>query len=130
VTERIGYKEARKLLAKPAKKQSKFRNKPFWEGGIYWHSRREYERWLFLQARERAREISELRRQVRFDLHVNGIKIGRYNADFSYKLDGQLVIEDVKAAHRAGQRSATATALYQRSRRHLKAEYGIDIVEV
>ena len=130
MTERIGYKEARKLLANPPKKQSKFKNKPFWEGGIYWHSRREYERWLFLQARERAGEISELRRQVPFDLHANGVKVGRYNADFSYKLDERLVIEDVKAKRRAGQKSATATALYQRSKRHLRAEYGIDIVEV
>lgn len=130
VTERISYKEARKLLSKAAKKPSKYRNNSFWQNGIFWHSKKEYEHWLALLDRERIGEISELKRQVPFDLHANGVKVGRYNADFSYKCEGCLVIEDVKAARRTGQRSATATALYQRSKRHLRAEYGIDIVEV
>ena len=127
--ERISYKDARGLLG--TRKSSKFKNKAFWQDGIYWHSKREYTRWQLLLTRQQRGEISELRRQVPFDLHANGIKVGRYNADFTYKLDGQLVVEDVKAKRRAGQkRSATATALYQRSKRHLKAEHGLDITEV
>ena len=128
--ERINYKEARALLG-PRKNNSKFRNKLFWLDNVYWHSKREYMRWQLLLTRQQKGEISELRRQVPFDLHANGTKVGRYNADFTYKLDGQLIVEDVKAKKRPDQkRSATATALYQRSKRHLKAEYGIDITEV
>ena len=130
MTERISYREARKLLAKPPKKPSKYRNASFWQDGVFWHSKKEYQHWLILLARERAGEISELKRQVPFDLHANGVKVGRYNADFSFQCDGHLVVQDVKAARRTGKRSATTTALYQRSKRHLRAEYGIDIVEV
>lgn len=128
--ERIGYKEARALLRGPPKK-SKFRNHSFYSDGIYWHSKREYKRWLELLCLEKGGEISELRRQVAFDLHTNGIKIGTYRADYVYRdKSGALVVEDVKSERKRGQsRSATATALYQRSKRHLRAEYGLDITE-
>jgi hypothetical protein len=126
----ISYKDARSLLT-PRKKSPKFKNKAFWQDGIYWHSKREYARWLLLLKLQEAGEISELRRQVPFDLHAGETKIATYHADFVYKVQGQPVIEDVKAKRRPNQRrSATATALYQRSKRHLKAEYGLDIIEV
>ena len=42
--------------------------------------------------------ISDLETQPVFPLLVNGIKIGRYTADFKYKnQDGEVVIEDVKS---------------------------------
>jgi hypothetical protein len=127
----ITYKDARALLA-PRKKSPKFKNKAFWQDGIYWHSKREYRRWLQLLDMKDKGEISSLRRQHAFDLHVNGIKIGRYCADFTYESsEGQFVVEDVKARRGPNQsRSATATAIYQRSKRHLKAEYGLDITEI
>jgi len=126
--DRINYKEARKLLAKP--KISKYRAKITEVTGIKFSSRREAERWIALRHLEDAGEISDLRRQVCFNLHVNGIKIGRYFADFVYmNKSGEKIVEDVKAARGKGQkRSATETALYRRSAAHLKAEYGIDIV--
>ena len=131
VNEIINYKDARLLLTRFQKKQPKYRNKSGWRDGVYWHSKREYARWLDLCRLQDAGEISSLKRQVSFDLHANGIKVGTYRADFTYHLKNQLVVEDVKAKKRAGQkRSATATGLYQRSKRHLKAEYGLDIVEV
>lgn len=131
MNEIINYKDVRSLLALPRKRQSKYKNKAGWLDGVYWHSKREYARWLELCRLQDAGEIFGLRRQVPFDLHVNGVKIGTYHADFTYHLKNQHVVEDVKAKKRAGQtRSATATGLYQRSKRHLKAEYGLDIVEV
>jgi Protein of unknown function (DUF1064) len=130
--ERLTYKQARQLLAKAPKKPSKYKNVRFWQDGIFWHSRREYERWLLLVYMQQAGEIARLERQVCFDLHVNGTKVGRYYADFTYyDSAGKFHVEDVKAKPRAGQKhSATATAVYQRSKRHLKAEYGLDICEV
>jgi len=133
MTELIKYIDARKLLDSELTKprRSKFRNKPFWEEGIYWHSKRERRRWLELKLLQKSGEISELRRQVVFPLHVNGVRVATYRADHVYRdKSGQLIVEDVKAAKRRGQRrSATATPAYQRSKRHLKAEYGIDVTE-
>jgi len=98
--------------------------------GVRWHSKKEYARWLVLLKMEKAGEISDLRRQVSFPLHVNGIKVATYNADFVYFVKGVVVIEDVKATKRPGQKlSATSTATYRRNKKHLKAEYGLDILE-
>lgn len=132
MTELIKYIEFRKLLeAGPRTRQPKFRNKAFWADGIYWHSKREHRRWLELKLLEKSGEIFELRRQVAFPLHVNGVRIATYRADHVYRTkSGQVVVEDVKAAKRPGQKnSATATPAYRRSKRHLKAEYGIDVTE-
>lgn len=51
-----------------------------------------------LKLMERAGEIADLRLQVAYDLNVNGIKIGKYIADFVYIVwhTGQEVIEDAK----------------------------------
>jgi len=132
MTELIKSAEFRKLVEGGTRtRQPKFRNKAFWADGIYWHSKRERHRWLELKLLEKSGEISELRRQVAFPLHAGGVRIGTYRADHVYRTkSGQLIVEDVKAAKRAGQKmSATATPAYRRSKRHLKAEYGIDIME-
>jgi hypothetical protein len=129
LTERISYKEARKLLKAPKKKRAKYNNIRFYADGHYWHSRREYERWLLLTARQRAGEISGLKRQVPFPLTVRDTDIGTYKADFVYIERGQLVAEDVKAKRRRGRRrSVTETAEFRRTVKHIKAQYGIDIV--
>ena len=132
MTNRISYKEARKLLASPVKRRAKYRNVQFDKDGCHWHSKKEYVRWLLLSQMQQAGEISDLKRQVPFCLHANGVKVATYNADFVYRdSSGRLIVEDVKAQRRAGQRrSVTATATYQRNKRHLKAEYGLDIIEI
>ena len=45
----------------------------------------------------RAREISDLEVHPKFDLMVNGVKIGRYTADFRYKKGSDVIVEDVKS---------------------------------
>jgi hypothetical protein len=60
-------------------------------------SRRECERWISLRALERAGEISDLKRQVRFPLEVFGKLICTYVADFTYRdKAGAFVVEDSK----------------------------------
>lgn len=66
------------------------------EKPVYFPSTGEYRRWRDLRLLERAGEISDLERQVRFDLDVNGVHIGRYTADFGYTRNGERVIEDFK----------------------------------
>jgi hypothetical protein len=77
--------------------------------GIVFDSRGELMRWHQLQLLARAGEITELRRQVKFPLLVNGEPIliksagfpnGRevkFTADFVYKENGQEIVEDYKA---------------------------------
>lgn len=57
----------------------------------------ERDRWASLRLMERAGEIQSLRRQVRFPLSgADGTRVCDYIADFVYRRDGVVVIEDVK----------------------------------
>jgi hypothetical protein len=84
-------------------------------------SKREYDRWCQLRVCERAGPISNLRRQVRYPLVVNGVKIATYAADMVYEQGGATVVEDVKAIR---------TQAYILKRKLMRALYGIDIKEV
>ena len=77
-----------------------------------------------LRIRELAGDITELRLQPRFDLVVNGLKITRYTADFSFRdRDGELHVQDVKS-------KPTRTRDYVMRRKLMKAIFGIDVEEV
>lgn len=63
----------------------------------------EARRWAELLLKVNARLISDLRRQVRFDLMAHradgvGVKVGQYIADYVYTRDGEEVREDFKGA--------------------------------
>jgi hypothetical protein len=97
--ERIAAKEAARVIAELSGKPNKYRNKPTEVDGIRFQSRLEARWWLVLRDRERCGEISELKRQVPYDLQVNGHKICRYVADYRW-LDktGTPHIADAKGA--------------------------------
>lgn len=77
--------------------RSKYRNvKTASSDGIVHASNLEAERWMVLKELQRLREISCLRRQVRYALRVNGHLVCRCVADFIYRCRGKLVIEDTK----------------------------------
>lgn len=87
------------------KKANKYRAKPTEVDGIAFHSKKESKRYLQLKLLERADRIRELELQPRYELVVNGVKIGRYTGDFRYLelMDGEwkLIIEDSKGYSRA-----------------------------
>lgn len=88
-------------------------------------SKLEFQRWRELKLLERAGVITELKRQVRI-LLIPQSKYGReiaYVADFSYREDEKLVIEDTKS-------EATKTPLYRLKKRLVAEKYGIEIKEV
>jgi len=89
--------------------------------GITFDSKREAKRWVELQLLSRAGHITNLLRQVKFPIVVNGHPIGLYIADFTYLKDGQRVVEDSKGLR---------TDLYRWKRKLVKAVLGVDIVEV
>ena len=88
-------------------------------------SRLEYYRWCELLILEKAKKITDLKRQVKFVL-IDKSKYGReisYVADFTYLQGEKLVVEDTKS-------TATKTRLYALKKRLLAERYGIIIKEV
>lgn len=94
-------------------------------GGIVFDSMAEAKRYVLLQDMERAGMISRLTLQPRYQLIVEGHLIGHYVGDFEYlNKTGQLVVEDVKSVF------TRKDPLYRRNRKHMMAQYGIDVTEV
>lgn len=119
--------------------RNKYRNKKIQVNGETFDSMKELRRWRDLKLLEKAGEITELRRQVPFELLPNqrepdkigprgGRKPGRiierkavYVADFVYRdRDGQEVIEDCKGMR---------TKEYILKRKLLLFRFGIRILE-
>lgn len=102
----------------PPAKRPKYRNQPVTVGGARFDSKREAARWQELQLLARAGAITELQRQVRYPLTVNGVTIGTYTADFVYQEDGQTVVEDTKGV---------ITREFRRTAKLMRAIHGIAI---
>lgn len=77
---------------------SKYHAKKTVVDGMTFDSRHEADRWVELKILQRAGVISQLKRQVRFDLvpPLSGERGVSYYADFTYLQNGKLVVEDAK----------------------------------
>lgn len=100
---------------------NKYRNRHTRIDGIRFDSQAEARRYVELKALATAGRIENLERQETFDLLVNDKKIGQYKADFSYEIDGQRIVEDVKGMK---------TPVYRLKKKHVEAQYDIKISEV
>lgn len=100
---------------------SKYRNERVMVDGLLFDSKREARRWGELQLLEKVGEIQHLRRQVRYDLTVKGVRVGQYVADFVYTKHNRTVVEDAKGVR---------TQVYRLKRKLMQAIYDVDIVEV
>lgn len=109
------------LVAK--QKQSKYRNVPTEVDGIRFDSKAEAEHYAKLRLMQLSGEIYDLQLQPSFRLEVNGLLICRYVADFSYRDQYGLNVEDVKSP-------ATITPIYRVKKKLMQALYGIEIYEV
>lgn len=91
--------------------------------GIEFDSKAEARRYGELRLLERAGRIKNLERQVRYDLEVNGVKIGFYKADFRYwdQASSQQVVEDVKGMR---------TPVFAIKAKLMKALHRVDIIEI
>lgn len=83
-------------------------------------SKMEYQRYLTLKLMQRAGEISDLQRQVRYNLVAGGIEICTYVADFVYKKQDSVVVEDAKGFK---------TPEYRLKKRLMRDILGIEILE-
>ena len=93
-------------------------------GSRIYDSKKEATRAQELSLMIRAKVISELECQVKYPLEVSGVKIGDYVADFVYTEKGKTIVEDVKSPMTA------KLPLYRWKKKHMKAQYNIDILEV
>lgn len=78
-------------------KPPKFRNRKVTVDGVSFDSVKESRRWSDLSLLQRAGQISDLSRQVRLPLKVNGQLVCTFIPDFTYTENGQQVIEDTKS---------------------------------
>lgn len=80
-------------------KPNKFKAERVEYDGEKWDSKKELARFGILRLLEQRGDISELRRQVKYELTVNGLLIAKYYADFTYMKNGELIVEDTKSKH-------------------------------
>lgn len=102
--------------------------------GITFDSTKEAKRYLVLKEAQDKGEISDLKRQVRFELYPmrKGETLGEkwterkseYIADFTYYKDGQYVVEDVK-----GYRKGAIYNVFVQKRKRMLDRYGIHVIE-
>lgn len=114
-----------RLIRLPADKPHKYRAKATVVDGVRFASQAEAGRYVSLQLLQRSGQIFDLRLQPRFDLIVNGTKVGAYVGDFAYRTrkDGPELVEDVKS-------EATKTAVYKLKKALMLACHGIAVQEV
>lgn len=92
--------------------------------GIKFDSLKESRRWAELKLMERAGLITDLARQKRFNLAVNGVLVCAYVADHVYIEKGEEVVEDVKSTY------TRKNPVYVLKKKLMKACLGIEIREV
>lgn len=111
---------------------SKYRSKKITVDGIIYDSKKEYRRHMELLLLEKSGAISDLKRQVKFELIPSQRDISTkkvierplaYIADFVYTENGKTVVEDVK-----GFKRSTAYAVFAIKRKLMLYVHGIRVV--
>lgn len=111
-------------------KKNKYGAKKVHFGGETYDSKHEFQRGQQLQLLLQSGEISDLKRQVKYELipaqrDASGKCIERacyYVADYVYEQDGKTIVEDCKSP-------ATRTSEYIIKRKLMLQKYGIQVME-
>lgn len=101
-------------------RSAKYHNVPTMQDGVRFDSRKEARRHQELQLEQRAGGITDLQRQVRFPIVVNGLLITTFVANHVYQRNGLRVVEDTKGVR---------TREYRLKAKLMRACYGIEILE-
>lgn len=131
---RLSPAAQRQIIEKMGQKRPKYGNQKATRlangKAITFDSQKEARRYDELMILLRAGRITGLKLQPEFTLQEaykstngNHVRAERYRADFSYWMDGEFVVEDVKS-------KATKTALYKSKKKRVEEKYGIEIKEV
>tara|TARA_Y100000114_G_scaffold61330_1_gene56252 strand:+ start:154 stop:528 length:375 start_codon:yes stop_codon:yes gene_type:complete len=111
------------IIPKKTRRPNKYFAKKTLFMGFKFDSKWEAERWGQLKSMEKAGVVTQLERQVRYDLIVNDVKICDYIADFRYLLEeenglSKLIVEDAKGV---------LTSEFKLKKKLMKAVHNIDI---
>ena len=111
------------FIPKKTRRANKYFAKKTVAMGLKFDSRWEAERWGQLKAMERAGIVTQLERQIKYELSVNDVKICDYIADFRYLLEeenglSKLIVEDAKGV---------LTSEFKLKKKLMKAVHNIDI---
>lgn len=114
---------SRALAPSTVPKAPKYGNRVTVVDGRRFSSVREARRFQALTVLERAGLIADLECQVLYRFEVNGVKVGRYTADYRYRntVTGETVVEDVKGFR---------VRDWSRTKKLMKALHDVDVVEV
>ena len=112
-----------------APKRAKYGNTAVTLDGIEFDSKLEARRYQELLQMQVAQLITALQVHAPFALHARGrtgelVRIGAYEADFAYRREGVLVVEDCKSL------PTRRKELYRWKAHHFAIEYGIAIIEI
>lgn len=102
---------------------NKYRNTKVTSPDGTFDSKKEYLRWLELKYMQDNFLIEGLQKQVKHILAVNGHVICTYIADFVYRQNSLIIIEDVKSE------MTRKLPVYRLKKKLMKAIHGIDITE-
>lgn len=105
-------------------KRPKYNNKKTQVGSLTFDSKAEADAYILLKMAEERGAISDLKTkcpECRFKLHVNGILVATYVADFVYTDNGERVVADKKGYR---------TDVYKLKKKLMKAILGIEILEL
>lgn len=110
--------------AKSKFRPGKYRNQRVKLDSFTFDSIKEKDRYLVLLMRQKRGEISELVVHPKFPLIVNGEKAGTYIGDFSYRKNGEFVVEDVKS------KPTARLPAYRIKKKLMRSLLGIEIREI
>jgi hypothetical protein len=117
----IAAHDFRKQWWRGQRRPQKYGAKPERTEDGYFASQRELQHWHISKLREKAGEIRNLERQVRFRLEINGVHICDYIADEAHFEGERRVVIDVKGVE---------TDVFKLKRKLMKALHNIDVVTV
>ena len=131
---RLGPEAQRQILEKLGQQvhtgESKYHNEKADRGEIRFDSQKEARRYDDLLFLLRKGQIADLKLQPQFTLQESyktpegkRVQAIRYVADFSYTVEGHLIVEDVKS-------EATKTRVYGIKKKLLREKFGIEVREV
>ena len=94
--------------------------------GIWFDSQLEAERYKHLRTLLLGKAISDLKWGVYFELNAGGTHSFRYKADFTYMMNGEWIVEDVKG-YDVRKNEYILTKTFKKKMALMKQEYGIEI---
>lgn len=128
---------AEEFRAREAKKAgNKFGAKKKIVDGIGFDSTKEAERYMALRLEEKAGVIRNIKLQVPLQVHVNGVHVFTYLADFVYERKGEgtmnpdLVVWRTRYEDAKGYRKGAAYQLFRLKKVVIAAAMGIEVEEV